>query len=65
MRDSITDDPFEIRVPLVTRKERHYLDHYLPCKDDWLPKDFEMKPDDVNAYRTIYRYYPAYTEMLL
>jgi len=65
MRDSITDDPFEIRVPLVTRKERHYLDHYMPCKDDWLPKDFEMKPDDVNAYRTIYRYYPAYTEMLL
>lgn len=65
LRDSITDNPFEIRVPLVTRKERYYLDQNMPCKDGWEPKDFEMKRDDVNDYRAIYRYYPAYAEMLL
>jgi hypothetical protein len=65
MRDNITDEPFSIRVPLVTRKERHYLDQNMPCKPRWSPSDFEMKADDVQNYRTIYRYYPAYTEMLL
>ena len=65
MRDDITKDPFPIRVPLVTRKERHYLDQNMPCKEGWLPSSFEMEPDDVDDYRTIYRYYPAYTEMLL
>lgn len=65
MRDRITDDPFPIRVPLVTRKERHCLDQNMPRTDQWAPCEFEMKPDDVRDYSEIYRYYPAYTEMLL
>jgi len=65
MRKNITDEPFLIRVPLVTRRERHYLDQNMPCDKDWLPIEFEMKPADVEDYRAIYRYYPAYTEMLL
>lgn len=65
MRDNITDAPFLIRVPLVTRKERHYLDHKMPSRSNWSPSAFEMKPKDVEDYRTIYRYYPAYAEMLL
>ncbi len=65
MRDKITDKPFPIRVPLVTRKERLYLDQNMPCTKDWSPPEFEMKADDIKDYSTIYRYYPAYAEMLL
>lgn len=65
LRDSITDDPFEIVVPNVTRKERLYLDGNMPCKDDWLPKEFELDADKVKEYRSVYKYFPAYTEMLL
>lgn len=65
MRDNITEEPFLIRVPLVTRKERLYLDQNMPCRKKWSPHAFEMKMDDVENYRKIYRYYPAYTEMLL
>jgi len=65
LRDRITDEPFLIKVPLVTRKERHYLDQHMPCRKNWAPSDFEMNPRDVADYRSIYRYYPAYTEMFL
>jgi hypothetical protein len=65
LKDDVTDAPFHIRVPLVTRKERHYLDKNMPCKKNWAPDEFELKPEDVKDYRAIYRYYPAYTEMLL
>jgi hypothetical protein len=65
MRDNIKEQPFIIRVPLVTRKERHYLDQKMPCRKSWSPSSFEMKCDDIEDYRKIYRYYPAYTEMLL
>ena len=65
LMDDITADPFRIRVPLVTRKERHYLDQNMPRAKQWTPKEFEMTPEDIVDYRTIYRYYPAYTEMLL
>lgn len=65
MRNDVAGDPFLIRVPLVTRKERHYLDQNMPCQKGWSPSPFEMKPEDVDDYMTIYRYYPAYTEMLL
>lgn len=65
MRDSITEKPFLIRVPLVTRKERHYLDQNMPCCKNWSPSAFEIRLNDIEDYSTIYRYYPAYTEMLL
>lgn len=65
LTDDIVASPFRIRVPLVTRKERHYLDQNMPCRKGWSPPKFEMKPEDVADYSAIYRYYPAYTEMLL
>jgi len=65
LTDDIVARQFEIRVPLVTRKERHYLDQCMPCSKDWSPRSFEMKPEDVSDYKKIYRYYPSYTEMLL
>lgn len=65
LRDSIVVDPYEIRVPLLTRKERLHLDSVMPCRSSWRPREFVMKPEDVQAYREIYPYFPAYTEMLL
>jgi hypothetical protein len=65
LRKSLTGRPYEIIVPKVTRKERLYLDHEMPCEDNWTPTDFELSSSEVAAYRRIYQYYPAYTEMLL
>ena len=65
LRSSLTTDPYEIVVPKITRKERLYLDSRMPCVDNWTPRDFELSWDNVVAYRSIYRYYPAYAEMFL
>jgi hypothetical protein len=64
-RQSISQDSYEIRVPRLTRKERLHLDRAMPCSDGWLPGEFELSPEDVNAYREVYRYCPAYAELLL
>ena len=65
LRTRLSSRPFKIRVPLVTRKERLYLDSEMPCDDRWRPCAFEMKQKDVRDYCRIYRYYPAYGELLL
>jgi hypothetical protein len=65
LRDKLTVDPYEIRVPLVTRKERHHLDSAMPCRKGWKPRDFELKREEIEEYRKIYRYYPVFTEMFL
>jgi len=65
LRSSLTTNPYEIVVPKITRKERLYLDSRMPCDDNWTPRDFELSWDNVAAYRSIYRYYPAYAEMFL
>jgi len=57
--------PCVIDVPRLTRKERQYLDGFMPCQDLWTPKDFELSWDIVRAYRDVYRYCPNYAEMLL
>lgn len=57
--------PYEIVVPVVTRKERGYLDRAMPCREGWAPKEFEMRSEDVARYRDVYRFLPAYAELLL
>ena len=56
---------FEIKIPRLTRKERTYLDREMPCADGWLPKDFILAAEDVLNYRNIYRFLPAFAEILL
>lgn len=56
---------FEIKVPCLTRKERIYLDREMPCADDWVPADFTLASEDVLDYRDIYRFLPAFAELLL
>ena len=64
LRDSITGSPYRIRVPLLTRKERLYLDTAMPCRKGWRPKEFEMKPEDLLVYTQMHPYFPAYIEGL-
>jgi hypothetical protein len=57
--------PYEIKFPILTRKERGLLDHHMPCAEGWKPKEFEISQEDVAAYRELYRYFPVYAELLL
>ncbi|MEQ8353225.1 MAG: hypothetical protein RH862_17245 [Leptospiraceae bacterium] len=56
---------YSIRVPNLTRKERIYLDSCMPCADGWLPEEFEMLPGEPEHYRELFKYLPAYAELLL
>jgi hypothetical protein len=55
---------YEIRVPKLTRKERLYLDGIMPASRG-VPKEFDLERDDLSAYREVYRFLPAYAELLL
>lgn len=57
--------PFQIRIPRLTRKERVYLDREMPCEDQWMPKEFDLDSKAVMEYREIYRFLPAFAEILL
>jgi hypothetical protein len=56
---------YTIRVPRLTRKERIYLDREMPATAAWKPKDFDLEPEDLAAFREVYRYYPIYGELLI
>jgi hypothetical protein len=58
------DDPYQIIVPRITRKERLHLDSAMPCCEGWKPKEFEFTEKNVAAYREIYRFFPDYAELL-
>ncbi len=64
-RDSFEAEPYLIKVPNLTRRERLYMDSAMPCAAGWTPIDFELDPEDVAAYNEIYRFFPAYAELLL
>ncbi len=65
LRVNEQDEPFRISVPRLTRKERVYIDKKLPCRPGWRPKHFEIPEEFLESYRHIYRYLPAYAELLL
>lgn len=65
LRRNICEEPFHIKVPKITKKERLYLDHKMPLKKGWKPKEFEMKEEDLLDYNLIYRYYPSFAELLI
>jgi putative O-methyltransferase len=65
IRTSLSKKPFSIYVPRVTRKKRLHLDPRMPCRKKWRPKRFEMPSRDVQAYRQVFPFLPAYAELLL
>lgn len=65
IRMDIADKPFNIKIPILTRKEKLYIDSHMP-NEKWVPdEDFILEEEDLKAYRTLYRFYPSYVEMLL
>jgi hypothetical protein len=64
-RGDLKAKPYQIRIPRITRKERLFLDGAMPCGSKWKPKDFELSSEDILAYREVYRFLPAYAELLL
>jgi len=64
-RDTFDAPPFEITVPRLTRKERAYLDRQMPCADGWVPDEFVLEAEEVRRYSEIYRFLPAFAEILL
>jgi hypothetical protein len=64
VRTKLSSEPFRIEVPVLTRKERLYIDSHMPCEDGWVP-DFEIEPEVIRLYRTVYRYCPLYAELIL
>ncbi|HEV7675128.1 MAG TPA: O-methyltransferase [Candidatus Angelobacter sp.] len=64
-RANFDSPPFEIRVPRLTRKERVYMDFAMPCAAGWKPTDFELDDATIDAYREVYRFLPAFAELLL
>lgn len=57
--------PFEIRLPMLTDKEKRELDRLLPrdapIKASDLP--FELRDKEIEAYRNFYLEYPLYGEI--
>jgi hypothetical protein len=64
-RPSLTLKPYRIRIPSLTRKERLTLDAGMPCDRHWRPEDVPLPRRDVKTYSEIYRFFPAYAELLL
>lgn len=65
IRRDFSEKPFKIRVPVLTRKERLYIDSKLPCKDGWPLDDLGISLDIIKEYSEVYRYCPLYAELLL
>lgn len=65
IRRSTSQRPYDIVVPVVSRSERLFLDHHMPADETWRPSEFELDTDDLVKYREIYRYLPAFAELLL
>lgn len=64
-RKTIVGDPFQINVPILTRRERLYLEQHMPASPDWRPTEFDLDEDDLRGYRDIYRFNPLYGELLI
>jgi hypothetical protein len=65
IRFDFSKPPYEIVVPRLTRKERMFLDSRLPSTRSRQLKEFELDPEALRHYAEIYRFLPAYGELLV
>lgn len=58
-------EPFEIRLPMLTDKEKRELDRLLPRSTPIKAKDlpFELRPTELEAYSKFYLEYPLFGEL--
>uniref|UniRef100_A0A8J7DAP4 Uncharacterized protein n=2 Tax=Desmonostoc muscorum TaxID=1179 RepID=A0A8J7DAP4_DESMC len=59
------DNPYEINVPNLTRKEIHYLDSQMPTDDCDAVKRICIPLKDVKCYAELYKYFPSFVEMIM
>ncbi len=65
IRRNFCESPFTIECPVLTRKEKLYLDSEMPCESDWFPQDFLLSQEELDQYKKVHKYYPSYAELLL
>lgn len=63
-RGSLSADPFDIRVPGLTRRERLHLDQFMPASPEWKPSRFDLPDSDLQSYKQIYRFAPTFAEVI-
>ena len=59
------NSPFEIDVPVLTRKERLHLESVMPSKDYSKVRSSGLNRDAFDKFGRIYRFFPSYAELLL
>jgi len=65
LRKKLEQEPYRIKSPVLTRKERLYLDTHLPAEAGWKPDVFTLRDAQLEQYREVYKYCPMYAELLL
>jgi hypothetical protein len=58
-----SSDPIEISVPMLTIREKHWLEQNL-SKDPKERKQFEISKAETEGFKRFYRHYPYYVEGL-
>lgn len=64
IRTSFAADPYHIHVPIITKKERTYIDSLINKKEKINVDKFEIDSKMIADYQEIYRYYPNYFEAI-
>lgn len=65
LRTRLSYNPYKIRVPLITRKEKLQLDSAMPGQGSTVKSETGLTIKDIKDYEKIYRFYPDYAEMYL
>jgi hypothetical protein len=63
--DFVKQELYEIKVPVITPRERHYLNQHLPIGPRDELKKLGLTDDEVEAYARSYRYSPSFAEIEL
>lgn len=63
--DFIQKDLYEIKIPIITPRERHFLNQQLPKGALNKLKDIGLTDDEIKNYSRSYRYSPSYAEIEL
>jgi len=63
--DFLKKDLYEIKVPVITPRERHYINQKLPKGSFSDLKKIGLTDDEIDNYSKSYRYSPSYAEIEL
>ncbi|MDE0334109.1 MAG: hypothetical protein OXI64_04055 [Defluviicoccus sp.] len=58
-------DPFNIDVPVLTRRERLYLERLMPSHDNVAGKPIGIGEEDIERFSKVYQFLPSYAELMI